>query len=326
MKTKIVYTVSSNENDSYLEQTLMSIYSLKVHNPNAEIILLVDDLTDNTITGKRNNILKLISSKIVVFIEGKYTNMQRSRILKTIMREYVEGDFLYIDNDTIITAPLDEIDDFSYDIGAVKELHISLKEQYDLVLINRNIKKLGMTIGSNSDYFNSGVIFTRDNIKARKFFKDWNTHWHQGKENGINIDMPSMAVANMMNNNIMHELSGTWNCQLYWGLKYLHQSKIIHYFSSNLPFHEGSLAKFTDINFQLRLKQIGEVNEQMSCVLKNPHKYFNEKTMIIYGGDIGFWNSFFVRFSRYLYRKHTKLFSMINIICRCIFITVHSCK
>jgi hypothetical protein len=52
MKTKIVY-----EQDIYLEQTLLSVYSARLHMPDAEIILLVDDLTNKTINGKRNKII-----------------------------------------------------------------------------------------------------------------------------------------------------------------------------------------------------------------------------------------------------------------------------
>jgi lipopolysaccharide biosynthesis glycosyltransferase len=143
MQTKIVYIVVSNDSDIYLEQSLLSMYSLRIHNPDTEIILIVDDLTDATIKGQRSNILKYITSKVVVDINEKYNSLQRSRILKTSMRKYVEGSFLYIDNDTIITSSLVEIDNFSYDIGAVKELHLpSFRSQYDFVKIKKISKNL----------------------------------------------------------------------------------------------------------------------------------------------------------------------------------------
>ena len=42
MKTKIVYCIVSNDEDIYLEQAWVSIYTLRRHNPDAEVILLVD--------------------------------------------------------------------------------------------------------------------------------------------------------------------------------------------------------------------------------------------------------------------------------------------
>jgi len=43
MKTKIIYVLVSNENDCYLEQALVSIYSLRLYNPDANLLLLVDE-------------------------------------------------------------------------------------------------------------------------------------------------------------------------------------------------------------------------------------------------------------------------------------------
>ena len=58
MKTKIVYVVVSDDADFYLEQTLVSVYSARLYNPNAEILLLVDSETNKTILGKREAILQ----------------------------------------------------------------------------------------------------------------------------------------------------------------------------------------------------------------------------------------------------------------------------
>jgi hypothetical protein len=320
MQTKIVYVLVSNDSDTYLEQALLSMCSLRIHNPDTEIILIVDDLTDATITGKRSNILKYITSKVVVNIQGKYTNLQRSRILKTSMIEYIEGDFLYIDNDTIITSSLAEIDNFSYDVGAIRELHLpSFRSHYDFVKIKKDIKKIGGEINYDSKYFNAGVIFVRDNHKTRQFFKDWNEYWLKGSLSGINLDMPSFAIADILNNHIIQELSGVWNCQIYWGLKYLYQSKIIHYLVSNMPFHTGSLSDFIDEKIWLDIKREGEISEKINYILNNPYEYFSEYTQIIYGHDVKIWNSFSVRLLRFLYRTHTKLFKIINWVCRYIF-------
>jgi hypothetical protein len=42
MKTKIVYVVTSDETDVYLKQALLSVFSLRKHNPNAYAELVVD--------------------------------------------------------------------------------------------------------------------------------------------------------------------------------------------------------------------------------------------------------------------------------------------
>ena len=52
MKTKIVYAVVSDETDIFLEQALLSIFSLKKYNTNAFVELVIDQETNESIIGK----------------------------------------------------------------------------------------------------------------------------------------------------------------------------------------------------------------------------------------------------------------------------------
>ena len=106
MKTKIVYVVVSDEHDIYLEQACLSMHSLRLYNPDAMITVVLDKHTNATICGKRSIILDYVSEKIVINPEGKFSKMQLSRFIKTNLRKYVIGDFLFIDSDTIITSSL----------------------------------------------------------------------------------------------------------------------------------------------------------------------------------------------------------------------------
>lgn len=120
MKTKVVYVITSTEEDFYLEETLISVYSLKKKSPSIIIELVVDTKTDMTLTGKRATLLDYVDKKIVVNVPEKYNKVQTSRYLKTSVREYVDGDFLFVDSDTIITDSLEGIDHFNCDIGMVR--------------------------------------------------------------------------------------------------------------------------------------------------------------------------------------------------------------
>ena len=57
MKTKIVYVVTSDENDVYLEQALLSVFSLRKHNSNVYVELVEDQDTDATISGEKKLLL-----------------------------------------------------------------------------------------------------------------------------------------------------------------------------------------------------------------------------------------------------------------------------
>lgn len=90
MKTKIIYVLVSNENDCYLEQALVSIYSLRLYNPDANLLLLVDEETSRTLeNGIRKLILNYVSKLVIVDVPFHYSKQQKSRYIKTSLRSQV---------------------------------------------------------------------------------------------------------------------------------------------------------------------------------------------------------------------------------------------
>lgn len=55
MKTKLVYVLTCAPDKNYIEQAHMAIWSARYHNPDATIVLIVDDKTDALLTGKRGS-------------------------------------------------------------------------------------------------------------------------------------------------------------------------------------------------------------------------------------------------------------------------------
>ena len=114
MRTKVLYVLVSNENDIFWEQTFLSIQSLLRTNGSTNITVLMDNLTYYGLKDKRAVLLSLISEPVVIDLDQNLSNKEKSRILKTNMRNYVDGDFLYIDTDTIILGDLSDIDRCEY--------------------------------------------------------------------------------------------------------------------------------------------------------------------------------------------------------------------
>ena len=125
---KFLYILVSNEKDIYYEQTLVSVISLRHYNPDAFVSLLVDDKTDKSLVGFRAGIKDLVNEYKVIMFDEKIGGLARSRLLKTNMRNLLEGDFLYLDGDTAFVDKLEvEVDD-SCDVGGIPDLH-SQQEQ-----------------------------------------------------------------------------------------------------------------------------------------------------------------------------------------------------
>ena len=118
MNTKVVYVLVSNKNDYYVEMLQLSLYSLRMFHPEDIVEVVMDEKTYSRLVKQRHRLLVDVKP-IVVEIPTEYSLMQRSRYLKTRLREIIVGDFLYLDTDTVIADSLAAIDDFQWDMAAV---------------------------------------------------------------------------------------------------------------------------------------------------------------------------------------------------------------
>lgn len=320
MKTKLVYVlVSYDEQNDYLEQCLLSCYSTMLRNPDAEIILLADNLTNDSLQGKRSEILKYISQKTVIDIKGNYTAAQRSRIIKTTAREHVQGDFLFIDTDTVVTQSLLDADRLNCLIGAVADSHVPIRENSSAYGYLKKIDRLlNWTTSEDIIHFNSGVLFVKDTPETRQFYKDWHRYLLQSIAKGITVDQPAMAMANKANNNLVEELPGEWNCQLRHGLKYLDNCKIMHALVTNVSESTAPLAGFMSKEVLRRVKTTGTIDGQTQQILANPKAHLARQTAILANKEVDIWHTHSVQLVCKIAHNARTLFNLINFMSKCI--------
>ena len=243
---KFLYILVSKDSDIYYEQTLVSILSLRHYNPEAFVTLLVDDKTDANLNGFRAEIKSLINEYKVVSFDDKISGLARSRLLKTNMRNLLEGDFLYIDGDTAIADKLDLKVDDNCDVGAIADLHARENDKYHVKhkKNNKNKNILGFTLNLGDLFFNGGIIFARDNANAKKFFDKWHELYQYCNTKGIFTEQISFNETNRLLGFPMKELPGEWNCQVREAYNHLYRvkviypmlcsAKIIHFFGSGI--------------------------------------------------------------------------------------------
>lgn len=313
MKTKVVYVITSTPKDIYLEQTYVSVYSLRKHNKDAHVVLLTDDKTNETLTGNRAKILELITEKKVVEFDKDMSNLRRSRYLKTSMRNIVDGDFIYIDGDTIINAPLDELDSFKDELCAVDDAHMTLDKHFAKADLLRRAKTLGFNIESEIHNFNGGVMYVKDTPKTREFFSKWHENWKRSMKKGINLDMPALMQTNIEMGHIIKDMGGQWNCQIYFGFTYMMEAKIIHYFASMFSDSDGTYAYFfTDPKSFDILKNTGNISSEMEGYISKPLLCFKHPYELIGGTDVYLHSSRMYTAMKIMYNKIPKLFKLIE--------------
>lgn len=235
LKTKIVYVLISNEHDTYLEQLYFSMYSLKLYNPNARITIVCDSTTKDSFVDKRKQLSEIADNIVAVDVPTIYTNMQKSRFIKTSLRSYINGDFIYIDNDTIISDDLSDLDNLDSPLMGIPDFHSSLKKYPGNKDFQSFSKKVGLDFDKHKYCFNGGVIYAKDQPISHQFYESWHKEWIENLKLGYSTDQQSLFAANEKCGFPIKVMDDAYNCQIMFnGLKYLYRAKIIHYFASGI--------------------------------------------------------------------------------------------
>jgi hypothetical protein len=311
---KYIYVLASSENDLYYEQFFLSVVSLRLYNPAAEVVLLLDTLTKKGLAGNRTGYEKNVSDVIVIKAPDELSQKEVSRFIKTSMRQYVTGDFLYIDCDTVIADTLDNTFPQGISIGAVPDCHIPLKRHHYYQQFRDENLKLGFKFILECDtYYNGGIIYCGDTPASYRFFERWHALWNDCRKKGNSQDMPSFNRANHELHNIISAIGDEWNCQISNnGLPFLNYAKIIHYFATSIFFVESPFI-FASKTVLSSIKKTGEISTDILEKLQNPKSAFALNSMIVSDNDVlKIINSSVFSVLRRLRKKNRKLFDIFD--------------
>lgn len=309
MNTKIVYVLVSDSSDFYYEQTLISLYSLKYWNPAAFVCLVVDDETNQTFgIESRKELLNYVSEKKVIRMNNSESKVQRSRLLKTGLRSFIDGDYLYIDSDTVITDSLSEIDTFPMNVGCVLDSHRMFDKKVFCDAVFR-ASVLGYDVASATKYWNGGVMYVKDNNQTREFLGRWNSLCQEFQKVGMNYDQPPLLICDIQTP-IIEELPGEYNCQIRnGGLAYLGYSKILHPYNA---FGNDNFYLFMDLQYLMKIKAQRRLNDDDKRLIQRGRAMFMTESEIAYGEMLLFYKSAM----SHLFRKKKSLFNILNICAR----------
>ena len=283
---KYVYVLTSTPKDLYYEQCLMSVWSLRQKMPNADVIVLVDNKTKASFTAenKREELGKFASEIVSIDFDDNVSNVERSRLIKTSIPEYVTGSFLYIDCDTIICDDLSSIENEPFEVAGVLDGHCMLGEHIHQKYFLQRDKKLGFHGTKAADCnINGGLILAIEGETSLSLFKAWNEVWKYSAYQKHDFhDQSALNEANYRIGLKMGHLNGIWNCQpSHGGLAFLKEAKIIHYYSSEfsgknyIPYY-----KLADKALQNRIKETGVIPEDIQKMILEPKFQFNSVHLI----------------------------------------------
>lgn len=235
MKTKIVYVVASLDDDIYMEQAIVSAWSVRHYNPDCHIEMVCDQDTVATLdSGIRAHYKELFDEIHVREFKPVHSMPERSRWMKTRLRLIIEGDYLYLDTDTVVCADLSYVDDYDFDLGMVQDCNCEFRQCLVSDWVIPAMKRMyDMDVTNEVQYFNSGVAFVRDCEKTRDFYEHWNMLWAYSMRRFKTIkDQQPLMKANIDKGYVIKELPGRMNCQVAESIQYLHTAHVVHFFNN----------------------------------------------------------------------------------------------
>lgn len=290
MKTKIVYCLVSNRKDYYYEQLLISLCSLRKHNPDAVVEVVCDQNTFDTLTGNRRGIFEYDVKINVAETPAEWGNWERSRYIKTNLRTLTQGDYLFIDTDTVICASLAAVDDIPYEIAAVRDCHLdrplprsSQCRHATEFWIWGQAQKAGISI-EGLWHYNSGVMYVKDVPKAYELYARWSDHYSACLAHGAKVDQLPLLLSNHELGGIISPLDPKMNCQVSCdeGRQMLPGVNIIHYF----PRQQKTLLSSAWILDPV--KETGKINGSIQCIIDEPEQFFDKVSKVVIGEAASF--------------------------------------
>lgn len=294
MIPQIVYVLVAHESNLYLEEMWVSIWSLSRTLPSrngsmhcSKIMVLVDCDTKKYLH-RFPALVEMIDEVIVVPTPESYNAKQRSRHIKTTVREIIKGDYLFIDTDTVITKSLDAIlyenETLRYEnentgfIFAVPDEHLPLSEH--LFPPTDEVKRIFNEDCSDSKYwFNSGVMFVRDTPEAHAFYKRWNENWtYSCFEKGNSQDQPALLKTDKEFGYVIQELPGICNAQVALSLKYFADAAILHWW--HMDFIENQdYSPYFSLQIYKDVKAAGGITPEIAEQIVNAKQSFVNPSM-----------------------------------------------
>ena len=240
------YIVTTREDVNMLAMAHASILSLLHIHPGADVRLFVDSpttkLIDTAYPGIRDAVNGVVEQETDLEAE-----VPSSRYLKTKLRSLVDGDFVFLDIDTVVLRDISALWDHDCTLAGVQDDNTK-GGRFSEELLGR-FRELGW-VEPEEPYLNGGVLFWRDNDEGRRLGDAWYTYWKESRPVMYDTDQPPLHQAIRTTNVSVKVLPEDYNQKVRDCPQNLREPAILHWTT------RGALnRKYNLINHLLRYVQ-----------------------------------------------------------------------
>jgi len=223
---EIIYVLTSEGLDRYSVMTRISAATARMSNPRARIVVACDHATLDALQQKNDPILNEVD-ETVAYDTDFTTPTHRNRDIKVRLRLLRDGDFMFLDSDTVVRDCIGSVwEEYSFDVAGCRN-HCRLNKGEQIFSGDLDVLDQMNWQPPVGDYLNGGVLFYRDTHGSRDFATHWHKRWMECQRKiGSFRDQPALSKALSESSAVSITLGEPYNAQLHCRLEYDAESEV----------------------------------------------------------------------------------------------------
>jgi hypothetical protein len=239
MLPRVAYVLTDDELGRYADMAFVSASAVRAIHPELERCLVLDAATAAKLQAADRALLDLFNT-IHVVRDVVGSAKERSRELKTRLRQELSGEFLYLDVDTLPIRPFADIIRFEGDILAAHDRVAERPVPHIPHWYEPLYRKLEW-VYPPARYVNNGVMYWRDTPAVHELSREWHRRWRASVAAGCSNDQPAFNAA-------AHELGirvgilpVPYNAMVSVAPRFARGARILHFYASGFPPREHAV-------------------------------------------------------------------------------------
>lgn len=171
---KIAFVLTSSGDDVFARMQRLAIQSVRQHMPACHVVLLTDIFSAKHLRAKAHNVIASVDELIEIDSPANASAKWTSRWLKTGLRDYLQGDILFLDTDVIVRDDIGCLWSCDSDLGGVPDCNA--KGVYFSPFEETEYPRMGWRLPHHGS-INTGVLFWRDTARTHRLAKRWRECW-----------------------------------------------------------------------------------------------------------------------------------------------------
>ena len=227
--------------------TLISVWSVRASNPSTKVLVVCDKDTAQALERARHPLREEVDNIVPIAVPEGETSF-RNRYIKTNLRHYIDGPFLYLDSDTLVRGDLSPVFNVVGDVAGVPNFNAE-DPVFDVASLSppdRGIYKQMEWKAPNHSYINGGVLYFADTITAHNFCDVWHSEWKKmNKHTGHSYDQASLNYAIQESGVSLSVLPHRFNAQVYRVPHCTRQASVWHFYTSQLKEEPRNILSYS---------------------------------------------------------------------------------